>query len=111
MPVHRAGGGTCEPELACVIAPKPLLIVSDGGDWTASTPETELPFMQRIYAFYGAQDSIRNIHLPDERHDFGPSKRQAVYDFFADVFSLDRSKLDEAKVTIETEQQLQSQLK
>jgi poly(3-hydroxybutyrate) depolymerase len=111
MPVQLAAGGTCEPELAATFAPRPMLVVSDGGDWTASTPETELPFMQRIYAFYGAQDSIRNIHLPDERHDFGPSKRQAVYDFFADVFSLDRSKLDEAKVTIETEQQLQSQLK
>ncbi|MBR1933834.1 MAG: hypothetical protein IJ841_09140 [Prevotella sp.] len=110
-PVHRAGGGTCEAELACLIAPRPLLLVSDGGDWTASTPELEYPFMQRIYSFYGAGQNIRNVHLPDERHDFGPSKRQAVYQFFIDVFGLDPTMLDETKVTIETEQQLQSQLK
>jgi hypothetical protein len=41
--------------------------------------------------------------LPSEHHDFGPNKRNAVYDFFADVFKLDRSKLDESKVTIEEE--------
>ena len=46
---------------------------------------------------------MRNVHLPDERHDFGPNKRQAVYDFFIDVFGLDRNRLDEQKVTIEDE--------
>lgn len=111
MPVQLAGGGTCEPELACLIAPRPLLIVSDGGDWTASVPEVELPFMQRIYGFYDAQSQIRNVHLPQERHDFGPSKRQAVYDFFADVFALDRTKCDESLVTIEPEDALKSQTK
>ena len=44
---------------------------------------------------------MRNVHLPDERHDFGPNKRQAVYDFFADVFQLDRTMIDESKVTIQ----------
>ena len=107
MPVHLAGGGTCEPELACLIAPRPLLLVSDGGDWTSTTPEIEMPFMRRIYSFYGAESQIRNVHLPNERHDFGPSKRQAVYDFFIDVFGLDRSKLDESKVTIQSEDDLQ----
>jgi hypothetical protein len=102
MPVHLAGGGTCEPELACIIAPRPMLIVSDGGDWTATTPDIEMPFMQRIYAFYGAEDQLRNVHLPDERHDFGPSKRQAVYDFFIDVFGLDRTQLDESRVNKES---------
>jgi hypothetical protein len=108
MPVQLAGGGTCEPELACIVAPKPMLIVSDGGDWTASVPEVEMPFMKRIYSFYGAENNIRNIHLPDERHDFGPSKRKAVYAFFADIFGLDLSRADESKVTILPEKDLQS---
>jgi hypothetical protein len=82
--------------------------VSDGGDWTSTTPEIEMPFMRRIYSFYGAESQIRNVHLPNERHDFGPSKRQAVYDFFIDVFGLDRSKLDESKVTIQSEDDLKS---
>lgn len=46
--------------------------------------------------------------MPKERHDFGPNKRNAVYDFFIDVFSLDKKMLDESKVTIESENTLKS---
>ena len=107
-PVQLAAGGTCEPELAAVMAPKPMLIVSDDGDWTSSVPTLEFPYLQRIYSFYGARDQVRNVHLSGERHDFNRNKRQAVYDFFIDVFGLDRSMLDESKVTIEPEDALKS---
>ena len=107
-PVQLSGGGTCEPELAAVIAPKPMLIVSDGGDWTSSVPTLEFPFLQRIYAFYNAKDCVRNVHLPNERHDFKENKRQAVYDFFIDVFALDRAMLDESKIEIEPDEALKS---
>ena len=107
-PVQLSGGGTCEPELAAIMAPKPMLIVSDGGDWTSSVPTLEFPYLQRIYGFYGAQDKVRNVHLPGERHDFKENKRQAVYDFFIDVFGLDRSMLDESKITIEPDEALKS---
>ena len=107
-PVQLSAGGTCEPELAAVIAPKPLLIVSDDGDWTSSVPYLEYPYLQRIYGFYDAKDKVRNIHLPNERHDFKENKRQAVYDFFIDVFGLDRSMLDESKITIEPDEVLKS---
>ena len=106
MPIQLAGGGTCNTELAAMFAPKPMMIVSDGGDWTSTTPTLEYPYLQRIYGFYGAKDKVSNIHLPDERHDFGPNKRQAVYDFFIQVFGLDASQLDESKVTIEDENTL-----
>jgi hypothetical protein len=107
-PVQLAGGGTCEPELAAIMAPKPMLIVSDGGDWTSSVPTLEFPYLQRIYGFYGAQDKVRNVHLPKERHDFKENKRQAVYDFFIDIFGLDRTMLDESKIEIEPEDALKS---
>ena len=107
-PVQLAAGGTCEPELAAVMAPKPMLIVSDGGDWTSSVPTLEFPFLQRIYGFYDAKDKVRNVHLPNERHDFKENKRQAVYEFFADVFGLDRQMLDESKITIEPDEMLKS---
>ena len=107
-PVQLAAGGTCEPELAAIMAPKPMLIVSDGGDWTSSVPTLEFPYLQRIYGFYGASDKVRNVHLSNERHDFKENKRQAVYDFFIDVFGLDRTMLDESKVTIEAEDTLKS---
>ena len=107
-PVQLSAGGTCEPELAATFAPKPMLIVSDGGDWTSSVPTLEFPYLQRIYGFYGAKDKVRNVHLLNERHDFKENKRQAVYDFFIDVFGLDRSMLDESKITIEADDALKS---
>ena len=107
-PVQLSGGGTCEPELAATFAPKPLLVVSDDGDWTSSVPRLEYPYLQRIYGFYDAKDKVRNVHLPGERHDFKENKRQAVYDFFIDVFGLDRSMLDESKIEIESDEALKS---
>ncbi|MCR5711466.1 MAG: hypothetical protein K6G46_03300 [Prevotella sp.] len=107
-PVQLSAGGTCEPELAAVMAPKPMLIVSDGGDWTSSVPTLEFPYLQRVYGFYGAKDQVRNVHFPNERHDFGKNKRNAVYDFFIDVFGLDRTMLDESKIEIEPDEQLKS---
>lgn len=106
--IQLACGGTCNAELTALMAPNPLLIVSDGGDWTASVPWLEYPYLQRIYGFYGAKNQVRNVHLPKEGHDFGPNKRDAVYRFFVDVFGLDKTLWDESKVTIEPYDDLKS---
>lgn len=110
-PIQTAGGGTCNPELLAFFAPKPLLVVSDGGDWTASVPELEFPYLQRVYGFYGAQNKVENVHLPQEHHDYGVNKRNANYEFFIKVFGLDRKMWDESKVTIVKPEVLQSVLK
>lgn len=103
MPTMLACGGTCNPELMATFAPKPVRVISDGKDWTASVPELEFPYLQRIWGFYKADNKLTNVHLLAEGHDFGINKRKAVYEFFIPTFGLDASKLDESKVTIEPE--------
>ena len=85
-----------------------MQIVSDGGDWTASVPTLEYPYLQHVYDFYGARDKVENVHLPNERHDYGPNKRKANYDFFERVFGLDKSLCDESKVTVMDAEMLKS---
>ena len=106
MPISLACGGTNNAELMAAFAPKPLRVISDGGDWTASVPELEYPYLQRIYGFYNAEDKVSSVHLPDEGHSFGINKRLAVYDFFIDKFGLNASMLDESKVEIEPKEAL-----
>lgn len=103
MPVQLACGGTCNAELMATFAPKPVCVISDGGDWTASVPTLEYPYLQKIYGFYNAQNKLSNVHLMNEKHDFGVNKRAAVYEFFASVFNLDKKMFDEKKVTVEPE--------
>ena len=70
-------------ELAAACAPKPQLLISVGADSTKDFPVVGFPFMQHMYELAGAKDAVENIHLPDEEHDFGITKRKAVYEFFA----------------------------
>jgi hypothetical protein len=74
-------------ELAAMFAPRPLLVVSDGKDWTGECACIGIPLPAKVYGFYGAADKVTNVHLPQEGHDFGNNKRTAVYDFFASVFN------------------------
>ena len=108
MPITLAADGTCNAEMAAIFAPKPLCVVSDGKDWTKSVPQVEYPYLQAVYQMYGAEEALSNVHLQNEGHDFGPSKRNAVYTFFGKVFGLDMTKIDETKVTIEPKEALLS---
>ena len=84
LPIHRgAGYVTNNAEIAALAAPRPLLVVSDGADWTRSVPRLEMPYLSKVYDLFGRVSDVRNAHFPDEGHDYGPSKRQAVYRFFA----------------------------
>ncbi len=108
-PVALAAGGSAMPELlAAVMAPKPTLTVSDGGDWTHTYPTLEQPYLRRIWGFYGAEQHVQNAHFADEKHDYGFNKRAAVYRFFVEHLGLDGSKIDETKVDLLPETALQS---
>ena len=94
MPIHkRPTHQTTNVEIAAVFAPKPLLLVSDGDDWTKHTPDLEYPHIKRIYSFYNAETQVENVHLPNEKHDYGPSKRLAAYPFLAKHLGLDINKV------------------
>jgi sugar phosphate isomerase/epimerase len=113
MDIHGCGGRTDNVEIAAMAAPRPQLIVSDGGDWTDRMPEHDFPYLQKMYSWYGKKENVMNVHLPEEKHDFGINKRTAVYEFMAKQLGLNlkavqdaAGKIDESKITIEPEQAL-----
>lgn len=82
MPVMQAAD-TNMIELAAAIAPRPQLLISVGNDPTEDFPQVGFPFIQRMYSLAGAAQAVRNIHLANEPHDFGPTKRREVYEFLS----------------------------
>lgn len=84
MPIHKSDHHqTNNVEIAALCAPRPMLIVSDGADWTRNTPRIEYPYIQRVYALYDAEHQVENVHFATEKHDYGYSKRAAAYVFLA----------------------------
>lgn len=113
MPIHKGPGfQTNNVEIAALCAPRPMLIISDGNDYTHNTPHVEYPYIQKVYNLYDAGYKVENAHLAAEKHDFGPSKRAYMYNFFAYHLKLDAKKVnwnptvDESFVKILSEDEL-----
>jgi len=89
MPIHKKGSfQTNNVEIAALAAPRPMLLISDGADWTLNTPEVEFPFIRSIYKLYGRENLVENAHFVNEKHDYGFNKRQAAYRFLAKYLHL-----------------------
>ncbi len=114
MPIHKQDGfETNNVEIAAIAAPRPMLVVSDGKDWTKNCPVVEFPYIREIYRFYNKADNVENAHFEDEGHDYGFSKRKTVYPFLAKNLGLDLTaiknrdgEIDESGIVIETYKQL-----
>lgn len=107
MPIHkRSTHQTTNVEIAALAAPRPMLMISDGDDWTKNTEKVEFPHIQRIYSFFEKVNFVENKHFPNEKHDYGFNKRQAAYQFLAKHLNLDIQSVikdgvvDESKNTI-----------
>lgn len=98
MPIHKSRDHqTSNVEIAALAAPRPMLLVSDGKDWTKNTPNDEYPYIRNVYRLYGKESRVQNIHLPEEGHDYGISKRNAMYPFMARHLKLDLNKVTNNK--------------
>ena len=89
-------GGVCEnaPNLragwtdfsnmvvGALMAPRPLILVSNSGDWTVETPKEVFPAIQSIYRLFGAEKNVENVHFTQFIHNYNKESREAVYRFF-----------------------------
>ena len=92
MPIHKTPKlETNNAEFAALAVPRPLKLISVGGDWTKNTPKVEYPFIRSIYKYYGAETKVENAHFPEEEHGYQSSKRQAMYPFMVKHLGLDAS--------------------
>jgi hypothetical protein len=91
--LHMQGGCLCENmpglrhdinnvEIAATIAPRPLLMVSATGDWTAETMEREFPAVRSAYALFGAEPKVHAVKFTAE-HNYNKDSREAMYAWMA----------------------------
>jgi hypothetical protein len=111
MPIHKTAElETNNAEIAALAAPRPMLLVSVGGDWTRNTPKVEFPYVRNVYRLLNAESKVENAHFPNEGHGYEGVKRQAVYPFLVMHLGLDpggvrdanNGPFDESKTVVET---------
>ncbi len=73
--------GTNNVEIAAMMAPKPMLLVSSTHDWSRNTPLEEFPSVRSIYALFGRPDLV-GFSQVDAEHNFNQTSRESVYSFF-----------------------------
>ena len=115
LPIHKTLQlETNNVEIAALAAPRPLLLVSVGGDWTKNTPYVEMPYIRNVYRLCGAIENVENAHFPNQEHGYQLLKRQAMYPFMVKhldlntdgIFDAEQEVFDESKTVLETPEQM-----
>jgi len=115
---HFQGGCECENapllrldtynvEIASLMAPRPLLLVSATGDWTKNTPTVEYPDIRTLYKLFGAEDKVSCEHF-NAGHNYNKDSREAVYAWFGKwLLSISEpEKLKEQPFTVEEDEDM-----
>lgn len=87
------GGSLCENapnlridtnnvEIASLMAPRPMILVSATGDWTKNMLTSEYPAVRSIYRLLGAEEKVTAIQV-NAPHNYNQESREAVYGWFA----------------------------
>lgn len=79
--------GTNNVEIAGMMAPRPMLVISTSKDWTEDTPTKEFPALQKIYRLHAAESSLASLHQ-DVEHGYNAEARAAAYRFLGKLFGL-----------------------
>jgi hypothetical protein len=91
--LHMQGGCLCENaptlrldtnnvEIAATIAPRPMLMISATGDWTANTLEAEFPAVRSLYSLLDAPDRVNAVRFQAD-HNYNKDSREAMYAWLA----------------------------
>jgi len=72
--------GTNNVEIAALMAPRPMLLVSATRDWTKNTMREEYPDIQRVYRLYRRENRVEAVQF-DAPHNYNRQSREAVYGF------------------------------
>lgn len=115
MPIHKTNQlETNNVEIAALCAPRPMLLVSVGGDWTRNTPTVEFPWIRDVYKSFGKEANVENAHFPNQKHGYQFMKRQTMYPFMvkhlglqsAGLFDEETQLYDESTTVIEKPQEM-----
>ena len=111
LPIHRSAfHRTNNADIAALTAPRPQMLISvtmrgaanaRRRDQSCNTPDVEYPYLRRVYRLLRAEQNVENLHLADEGHDYGFSKRVGAYRFFAKHLNLDLSVVEDEQGNID----------
>lgn len=115
---HMQGGCLCENspnlrldtynvEIAALMAPRPMIMISATGDWTKNTPQVEYPAVKSVYELFDAGEKLRSVQI-DAGHNYNEDSREAVYAWFGKwlLGSEDENQFKEQPFELESKEQL-----